>query len=45
MVVKALSFQLQPMLLAIKDFGDRFGKVKRSFEPLIPPDYVEHHIE
>lgn len=33
------------MVSAIKRFGDEFGKVKRLFEPFIPPDYVEHHME
>ena len=33
------------MLTAIKRFSDNFGKVKRTFQPFIPPDYVEHHME
>ena len=33
------------MVSAIKRFGDEFGKVKRSFEPFVPPDYVVHYME
>ena len=41
----SITWQVQPMLSAIKRFSDEFGKVKRSFQPFIPPDYVEHHME
>lgn len=33
------------MLSAINKLGDEFGRVKRSYEAFVPPDYVEHHME
>lgn len=36
---------VQPILSAIKRFSEEYGKVKRSFEPFVPPGYVEHYMD